>query len=419
MSTGSAIGLAAVALSLPLLTRLFDTRDFGTYAVYTSVLSILLVLSAMKYELAIPLPEADSDAEHLVSLSLILVVCWTVIVGVACILAASSIASWSGASRLVAATVLPVALFSAGSFTVLSHRAIRTGAFSTVGRSVVTQRVGQVLAQAASGGLGRTAAGLCTGDAFGRAAAVTYLAARSRKTAGGWGISFSRSGIQAVAHRYRRFPQYTVWGSLANVAANQLPFILLALFYGQEVTGTFAVAAAITSIPSVVIAAPMGHAYLREGALAWRESPRRLRSLYLTTLRRVMILGIVPAAILVISAPAILPVVLGDQWHETAQYVQVLAVGFYGAFVTQPLLQTLAIVGQQPVQLVLDLITLLGVVGAFGVSAALGVTGYGAVVVYSCALLGASAIAVIVPLMTIRRLAVNEPAAGLREADSS
>ena len=46
----------------PILTRLYTPEDFGVFALYTSIASILVIFGTCRYELAIVLPEEDGEA---------------------------------------------------------------------------------------------------------------------------------------------------------------------------------------------------------------------------------------------------------------------------------------------------------------------------------------------------------------------
>jgi len=65
---GTAGAQVLTVLAAPLLTRLYSPEDFGLLAVSASLLALIGVISSLRYELAIPLPEANVAA-----LSLILV----------------------------------------------------------------------------------------------------------------------------------------------------------------------------------------------------------------------------------------------------------------------------------------------------------------------------------------------------------
>jgi len=59
-------------LVTPILTRLFSPEEFGNYALFITITSILSILISLRYELAIMLPKEEKDARSIVKLSLII-----------------------------------------------------------------------------------------------------------------------------------------------------------------------------------------------------------------------------------------------------------------------------------------------------------------------------------------------------------
>ena len=59
---------------------MYPPAVYGTLAVFSSLISILLVVSTMRYELTIPIAEKDEDAEYLVILCFFILSIVTVIV---------------------------------------------------------------------------------------------------------------------------------------------------------------------------------------------------------------------------------------------------------------------------------------------------------------------------------------------------
>ncbi len=55
VTAGTALGQGLVLASAPLLTRLYTPADFGVLAVYSSIVSLVAVVGALRYELAIAL----------------------------------------------------------------------------------------------------------------------------------------------------------------------------------------------------------------------------------------------------------------------------------------------------------------------------------------------------------------------------
>ena len=55
MLTGTAAGQLVSLLLSPALTRIYSPQQFGVLSVYTALLTILVVIASLRYELTIPM----------------------------------------------------------------------------------------------------------------------------------------------------------------------------------------------------------------------------------------------------------------------------------------------------------------------------------------------------------------------------
>src|SRR5262245_11569086 len=69
MVTGTALGQGASVLLAPVLTRLYSPEQFGYLSVYTATLTILVVVAALGFELAIPIAGSDEELANLLAAS--------------------------------------------------------------------------------------------------------------------------------------------------------------------------------------------------------------------------------------------------------------------------------------------------------------------------------------------------------------
>lgn len=72
LMTGTTISQALPIAVAPILTRIYSPEDFGLFAFYFAIVSILAVLATGRYELAIALPKKRDDAYQIVILSSII-----------------------------------------------------------------------------------------------------------------------------------------------------------------------------------------------------------------------------------------------------------------------------------------------------------------------------------------------------------
>jgi O-antigen/teichoic acid export membrane protein len=65
LMTGTTLAQAIPIAVSPILTRLFSPAEFGVFAVYLAIVSVLAILATGRYELAIMVPKKDRDAAAL------------------------------------------------------------------------------------------------------------------------------------------------------------------------------------------------------------------------------------------------------------------------------------------------------------------------------------------------------------------
>src|SRR5690554_5526121 len=67
--TGTGLAQALPIALSPILTRLYTPDEFGIFALYASIYTILAVFVAGKYELAIVIPRYDGEAMNIATLA--------------------------------------------------------------------------------------------------------------------------------------------------------------------------------------------------------------------------------------------------------------------------------------------------------------------------------------------------------------
>ena len=335
LASGTAAAQALLALALPVLTRLYTPMDYGALAVFSSTITVLLVVASLRYEQAIPLPETDDEAASLLALSLVL------LLGMA---AAVALLVWLAGDALVAAAnvpvlrgwlwLIPLGFLGAGSYQALSYWAIRRHAFQLLARTRVIQGVGQTATQLGLGALAAGASGLLLGDLVGRMAGGGGLAAlawRERPR-----TRITRAGMAAVAHRYRRFPLLSTWAGLLNVGSLQLPSFVFAAGFGAAAAGLYALSYKVLVLPTMLLAQAVGQVFLSRAASLARE-PEELRRLTERTALALFACGLPAFAAVGLAGPQLFAAVMGAKWETAGRYAQVMAPWFAVWLVSNPL----------------------------------------------------------------------------------
>ena len=329
---GTAGAQALTLLAAPLLTRLYTPEDFGVLAIFVSLLTLCAVAAAGRYELAIPLPENDTDAANIAVVGLLCVGASSILLTLITFFWANSIATRLGAPYMAPYLwLLPVGVLFIGTYNVGHAWAVRTKAFKTIARTRFEQAAATVTAQLAGFTLGAVA--LIGGHALGQAIGALRLVRFTTTEVKRQRIRWRR--MRFIAHRYRRFPIYSTWTALSNTASLQLVPILFASLLGVTIAGLYALTLRVLSVPAGLIGDAIGSVFLSEAPRARREN--KLTQLVEGLHLKLALAGAIPLAIVMIGGPTIFELVFGENWRQAGIYAQWMAPWLYLQFQWTPL----------------------------------------------------------------------------------
>lgn len=334
LASGTVVGHAIVVLASPVLTRLYGPEDFGVLAVYGALLGITSIIASLSYQLAVPLPESNEEAIHVLVLSLGIVLIMTAVTALLVLAFNGPITTALNTPALAEYMwLLPVGLLLVGVYQGLRYWAVRVKAFSSIARTNVAQSCSKVAVQLGGYVLGPFA--LILGQICGQAVGSVSLGAlviRERRDA----LSQVRlSRIREAARRYRRFPLFTTWSGLFNSVGRNLPPLLFASLFSPAVAGIYLLANRVLAMPMYVIGRAVANVFFANAAGANRDGT--LSPLVLNIHTKLAQLAMPATLVLLVSGPDIFGVVFGSEWRQAGVFAQLMAPYLYFQFVTSPL----------------------------------------------------------------------------------
>ncbi len=363
---GSAfIGQGLIALSTPLLSRLYTPADFGLAALFVSVVSILTVVAGLRYEVAIPLPADDESAANVFALAAAVVLGSATLVGLGAALLGNEAARWFRADDLGPFLwLLPLSVLGVGLYQVFSFWAVRRKEFAGIARSRMSQAVALVTTQASFGMLRLGPLGLLLGEVLGRAGGVGTLAAMTWRRDRTLSRHVNTSDMARAALRYRRFPLLSSGAALLNNLGVALPALVLAALYGPRVVGWFALAQRILAAPLNLVAASVNQVFVSEAARTADANLGELRRALAKALVGIMLVALPYIVVLVLAGPGVFRFVFGAEWAESGVYVRVLAVMCFVEAVATATGGTLDVLQRQDLHVAREIIRVVLLAGA-------------------------------------------------------
>lgn len=353
LASGSVFAHGITALALPILTRLYTPSDFGVLAIFASIVSVLSVAACLRLDVAIALPEQDVDAQRLLYLALICAFSSSLLVGAI----VWSMPAWLGAKighpeLTPYFWLVPCGVAAASAFSVLQAWLVRRKAFSLIARTRVAQAALMAGTQISWVMLGFAgAAGLLVGYVANTLVACIVTAYVL--------LSFKRTNYVACLNaewppsaklwpllvEYRRFPMYSTGEALCNVAAIQIPILMIGALATTAEAGQVLLAMAVIQAPLSLLGNAIGQVFLSSAPQEFRAG--KLRAFTATTLLRLAKAGVAPLALIGIIAPFVFGVLFGSSWDRAGQIVAWMTPWFILQFLVSPISMALHITGHQ------------------------------------------------------------------------
>jgi O-antigen/teichoic acid export membrane protein len=348
--SGTALAHGITAAVLPLLSRIYTPNDFGLLAVFTSIVAIVSVCACLRFDIAIALPEKDSEALSLLILSLGFALLTAILVLIAVSVAPNFVANTLKQPQLQSYLwLLPLTIFMASSYNALLTWNIREKRFSYIAKSRVAQSVGAAGIQITSGLFGLTPVGLLIGYSMnaGAACIVFGCALIKNKLHVSKIKEITWQSVKDTFKVYDRFPKYSTWEALCNSASMQLPILLIAALAAPQETGYLMMATFVMQAPTALVGASIGQVYLSQAAEKHREGQL---DKFTTSIVISLIKAGSPVFICAgLLSPFVFGIVFGREWDRSGLLILWMTPWFIMQFITVPVSMSLHITGNQKI----------------------------------------------------------------------
>ena len=357
--TGTAAAQALTMLAYPILMRLFDPADFGLFALFGAIVMTVAVVASLRYELAIVLARNEREAVNVLALALGIVAVISVLSVVVMMAGGDALMRLLGTEHLDALLAwLPVSIFCASAYTVLSYWATRQKLFKRLSISNVCRSFGVAVAQIGLG-LARTGAGgLVVGQILGQIVAVLALSSQIiRRDWRRFRTMLSWREMRRLARVHRDFPLYNAPRALLNSTTITVPSILLATLFGADIAGLYWFAYRLLEMPMTLLGDATRRVFYQRAAELNREG-HGLTDIFVRTSAGLGMLAAGPTVLLMLAAPWLFEIAFGPAWRESGVYMQWLVAWWFFRFVNLPSIMMIPLLGLPRAFLILEAVIL-------------------------------------------------------------
>jgi O-antigen/teichoic acid export membrane protein len=152
-------------------------------------------------------------------------------------------------------------------------------------------------------------------------------------------------------------------GTFFNNISWQLPPLMLAGFFSEEVVGLYSPVSRIILLPVSLIGASIAQVFFQRAA-ELRSQPAELARTAEMIFQRLVSLGLFPSVLLTVAGREVFTVVLGANWSEAGVYAQILAPWMFFLLVSSSLIYIFSVFERQEITLVINVVIFLSRVAA-------------------------------------------------------
>jgi O-antigen/teichoic acid export membrane protein len=368
LAGGTAFVQAIGFLSVPLLTRLYTPSDYGDYALYTAAFNLILPIVNLRYALAIMLPKEDQEALEVLRLCFRIAIFFPILLFA--ILFFSDLSFFKLhkiADNNFILVLICFSLFIGSATQAYSEWFNRMKSYFLMSLSRVGQVSGMVISQSLAGFFwGSNLLGLVLGHLLGNILGLGIFA-KGNGTLKGKPLYFSPAApLIRNMIRYKRFPLFTMGGSLLDGVSNYGTPLMLAMYFQSDMIGKYALAHMALSAPISLISQPIA-TVLYQRMSENINNGLEIKDLVSAILVRQFIIAVVIGATIFFFGPAIFGFLFGDNWGSAGQFAQILVPAMFFHFMASGLTTVLQVKERQDlllyVQIFRAVITVISIMG--------------------------------------------------------
>lgn len=336
LMTGTTIAQSIPIATSPILTRIYTPEDFGVFALFIAITSILATIANGRYELAIMLPKKDEDAINIFALGFI-ITCIMTIITFAVILIFNDYLTNLLVNKEIGFWLyfVPLALFFSGLFNILNYFNNRRKNYKDLRNTTILKSIILAVVQISVGFMKAGAIGLISGSLLSNMFANMKLARNILKDK--MLLSkIKKVKIITLAKKYKDFPKFSMPAGLLNSSATNLNNTLIPSFFNLSTLGYYSLVDRVLSMPSSLISSSIGQVFFQQ-ASSEKKKTGSAHAIFKRTTIKLILLGFPIFFTLYFVVEDIFVIVFGENWSIAGTYAKILIPLFFVRFIVSPL----------------------------------------------------------------------------------
>jgi len=352
LAGGTAFAQVLGILTLPILTRLYTPQEFSVFAIYTALLGTLVVISCLRFEIAIPIPKNDKTAINLLILCLLSNIFLTALLIFCIILFKETIDNIINNKDFIKFIwLVPVGFFLAGLYNTFQFWYTRKKKFKDIAKTRVFQSISSSAVQVLMGILGVGVLGLIIGQIVNYSSGLLKLIKGFNKEKNITVNNISLKDIKLDFEKYDKFPKYSTLEALAHSSSMQLPLVIIGIFFLGPETGYIFLAMKVMTIPMSLIGNAIAQVYLANAPEHYNN--KKLFEYSIKIVKKILKISWLPVFLMGIGSYYLFAIIFGKQWAAAGEIAIFLVPWILMQLLSSPIAMALHVIGKQKIAMLL------------------------------------------------------------------
>lgn len=322
LSSATLISYIIYAISLPVLSRLYSPDDFGIYGTLISISSLLVLISSLRYETAIPLTKNLNEAFKLFVLSFLILFFFIILLFTIYFLSYFFLPNLESQIFLNNNIYLIISfVFLSGSYVIINFFLLRLKDFKFLAKIKLLEFFFRFIFQILL--VSFNYIGLFVGYLISLIIPIVlffhkHIYSKKKK--------YLVKNLKTIGLKYKIYPKFSTLESIANELGNYLPTIFFLPFFGSSYAGYYFFSVTIMSIPSSFVSQSINRVFY---SLAAKKNQKNLK-IFVSKISENIIKLIFPTFFVVLfSLKDVVPFVFGEKWIISGTFCTYMCVWFY------------------------------------------------------------------------------------------
>ena len=323
LAFGTLISQMIMLLSSPLITRIYSPEEFGVFALFTSIVSIFIPVSSLRYNTAIVIANSNNESNDLIVVSILIAILFAFLIFLFTFFGEIYINKILDVEKLkVWWNLIFFAILIQSLNLIIRNYLNRYKKYNLISKLSIIRSIIYVLVVIFFGYFGYSKNGLFFGEILAALTILIFAIIQFKPR-----ISYFKSkityGLVHVIKKYKDFPTYSFIASFLDKFTVMMPIFFLSKYFPEFIVGQYSLAVKVIFFPLSFVSSSISTIHLRKSKEIINQNGNLKKYLYKLTLLLVGIIFI-PALILFFFGPEIFSFMFGNKWQTAGEFIQIL-----------------------------------------------------------------------------------------------